>query len=103
MGGLRASGAPMPSSRTAMGVGDRIARRIDRPSEPFSRRAHPDSGNTEAYEHLDENPFRSPRVAPLSTFSVDVDRASYSNVRRFLGQGQLPPKDAVRIEELVNY
>ncbi|MEO5818109.1 MAG: von Willebrand factor type A domain-containing protein [Gemmatimonadaceae bacterium] len=60
-------------------------------------------GNTEAYDHIDENPFRSPRVAPMSTFSVDVDRASYSNVRRFLAGGQLPPKDAVRIEELVNY
>jgi Ca-activated chloride channel family protein len=60
-------------------------------------------GNTEAYDHIDENPFRSPRVAPMSTFSVDVDRASYSNVRRFLANGQLPPKDAVRIEELVNY
>ncbi|MDQ2664881.1 MAG: von Willebrand factor type A domain-containing protein [Gemmatimonadota bacterium] len=60
-------------------------------------------GNTEAYDHIDENPFRSPRIAPLSTFSVDVDRASYSNVRRYLARGQLPPKDAVRIEELVNY
>ena len=41
--------------------------------------------------------------APLSTFSIDVDTASYSNVRRFLNQNTLPPKDAVRIEELVNY
>jgi len=65
------------------------------------RRREP--GNTEAYERIDENPFRSPRVAPLSTFSVDVDRASYANVRRFLDHGSLPPKDAVRIEELVNY
>lgn len=62
-----------------------------------------DSGNTEAYEHIDENAFRSPLVAPLSTFSVDVDRASYANVRRFLTSGTLPPRDAVRIEELVNY
>ena len=60
-------------------------------------------GNTEAYDRIDENPFRSPAVAPLSTFSVDVDRASYANVRRFLDHGSLPPKDAVRIEELVNY
>jgi Ca-activated chloride channel family protein len=60
-------------------------------------------GNTESYDHIDENPFRSPRVAPMSTFSVDVDRASYTNVRRYLNQGALPPKDAVRIEELVNY
>jgi Ca-activated chloride channel family protein len=60
-------------------------------------------GNTESYDPIDENPFRSPRVAPMSTFSVDVDRASYTNVRRYLNQGALPPKDAVRIEELVNY
>ena len=69
----------------------------------IGRRPPGQQGNTEAYDHIDENPFRSPRVAPLSTFSVDVDRASYSNVRRFLTRGQLPPKDAVRIEELVNY
>jgi Ca-activated chloride channel family protein len=68
---------------------------------PYPIRA--DSGNTEAYEHIDENAFRSPTVAPLSTFSVDVDRASYANVRRFLTGGSLPPRDAVRIEELVNY
>jgi Ca-activated chloride channel family protein len=67
------------------------------------RYAHPDSGNTEAYDHINENAFRSPRVAPLSTFSADVDRASYANVRRFLTRGTLPPRDAVRIEELVNY
>jgi Ca-activated chloride channel family protein len=60
-------------------------------------------GNTESYDHIDENPFRSPRVAALSTFSVDVDRASYTNVRRYLTRGALPPADAVRIEELVNY
>lgn len=59
--------------------------------------------NTEAYARVDENPFRSVQVAPLSTFSVDVDTASYSNLRRFLLQGQLPPVDAVRIEELINY
>ncbi|MDQ6635701.1 MAG: von Willebrand factor type A domain-containing protein [Gemmatimonadota bacterium] len=67
------------------------------------RRAPADSGNTEAYDHIDENSFRSPLVAPLSTFSVDVDRASYTNVRRYLNGGYLPPRDAVRIEELVNY
>src|SRR5262245_14802455 len=55
--------------------------------------------NTEAYDHIDENPFLAVRQNPLSTFSVDVDTASYSNVRRFIQQGQLPPKDAVRIEE----
>jgi Ca-activated chloride channel family protein len=59
--------------------------------------------NTEAYKHIDENPFFEVARAPLSTFSIDVDTASYSNTRRFLRDGQLPPKDAVRIEELVNY
>ena len=58
---------------------------------------------TEAYDHTPENPFVLVAHDPRSTFSVDVDTASYSNVRRFLTQGQLPPKDAVRIEELVNY
>jgi len=59
--------------------------------------------NTEGYDLIEETGFRSPLVAPLSTFSIDVDTASYANVRRFLNQGQLPPEDAVRIEELINY
>jgi Ca-activated chloride channel homolog len=63
----------------------------------------PRTGNTEAYAHIDENPFIEAARAPLSTFSIDVDTASYSNTRRFITDGQLPPKDAVRIEELVNY
>ncbi len=59
--------------------------------------------NTEAYDHIVENVFLGVAANPLSTFSIDVDRASYSNVRRFINQGQRPPKDAVRIEELINY
>ncbi len=59
--------------------------------------------NTESYSYIAENTFRAARDAPLSTFSIDVDRASYSNVRRFILEGQLPPVDAVRIEEMVNY
>ncbi|RAK62696.1 vWA domain-containing protein [Hymenobacter edaphi] len=58
----------------------------------------------EAYAHQTENPFQPVSKAPLSTFSIDVDAASYSNVRRYLTeQAQLPPADAVRTEELVNY
>jgi Ca-activated chloride channel homolog len=57
----------------------------------------------ERYAEISENPFLESSRAPLSTFSIDVDTASYANVRRFLNDGQLPPKDAVRIEELVNY
>jgi Ca-activated chloride channel family protein len=59
--------------------------------------------NTEEYNRIEENGFLAAKRNPLSTFSIDVDAASYSNVRRFLNNGQMPPKDAVRIEEMVNY
>ncbi|HYD54831.1 MAG TPA: von Willebrand factor type A domain-containing protein [Gemmatimonadaceae bacterium] len=60
--------------------------------------------NTEEYAAIDENAYADVRSRPRSTFSVDVDRASYSNVRRFvMTERRLPPRDAVRIEELVNY
>ena len=59
--------------------------------------------NTENYATIHENGFRDVKAHALSTFSIDVDAASYSNVRRFINQGQLPPQDAVRTEELVNY
>ena len=59
--------------------------------------------NTEAYDRIVENPYQLALNHPLSTFSIDVDTAAYSNVRRFLNEGQLPPKDAVRIEEFINY
>ncbi len=57
----------------------------------------------EKYAEINENPFLEVVRAPLSTFSIDVDTAAYSNVRRYLNDGQLPPKDAVRIEEMINY
>ena len=59
--------------------------------------------NRETYAAISENPLRDPMREPLSTFSVDVDTASYANVRRFLNSGRRPPKNAVRIEELINY
>lgn len=55
------------------------------------------------YAEITENPFLETSRAPLSTFSIDVDTASYANTRRYLNDGQLPPKDAVRIEEFINY
>src|SRR5262245_5318370 len=62
------------------------------------------SHNTESYARITENAFARADRTPLSTFSIDVDTASYSNVRRFLMQERrLPPVDAVRVEELVNY
>ena len=59
--------------------------------------------NTEGYSTIHENGFKDVLHNPLSTFSIDVDKASYSNMRRFLNMGQLPPKDAIRIEEMINY
>jgi Ca-activated chloride channel family protein len=58
---------------------------------------------TEDYDRIVENQFTDPGTTPLSTFAVDVDKASYANIRRFINAGQLPPKNAVRIEELINY
>lgn len=59
--------------------------------------------NTEEYDLIKENEFKGVKDNPLSTLSIDVDTASYSNVRRYLSGSQLPPKDAVRIEEMINY
>lgn len=59
--------------------------------------------NTEQYQHLDENPVHRVAEQPVSTFSIDVDTGAYANVRRFLNGGQLPPQDAVRVEEMINY
>src|SRR5262245_25811083 len=81
----------LASSRTAMAEG---APPLERPDP---------NHNTEAYDRIYDNPFLAARDNPLSTFSIDVDTASYANVRRFLRDEHLPPPDAVRIEELVNY
>ncbi len=70
-------------------------------TEPLAQQ--PDARTDESYVAPAENPYRSVAAEPLSTFSIDVDTASYANVRRFLNMGQRPPADAVRLEELVNY
>ncbi len=59
--------------------------------------------HTEQYDKLNPNPVKAVAQEPISTFSIDVDTGSYANVRRFLNQGQLPPQNAVRLEELINY
>ena len=59
--------------------------------------------NDESYDMFEDNQFLEARITPLSTFSIDVDTASYTNIRRYLKGGQLPPKDVVRIEECINY
>jgi Ca-activated chloride channel family protein len=59
--------------------------------------------DTEGYASVNENGFRNVKSNPLSTFSIDVDNASYTNIRRYINMGTLPPADAVRIEEMINY
>ncbi len=65
--------------------------------------ASPAQAPQESYAQVKENTFINPRKEPLSTFAADVDAASYSNVRRMLKMGTVPPKDAVRVEEMLNY
>ncbi|MDR1146957.1 MAG: von Willebrand factor type A domain-containing protein [Verrucomicrobiales bacterium] len=76
-------------------------------SNPFgsgpAREETPTVSGNETYLQVAENPWHTAAQEPLSTFSIDVDTASYSNLRRFLSRGQLPPADAVRLEELLNY
>ncbi|MDA8792990.1 VWA domain-containing protein [Bacteriovoracaceae bacterium] len=62
-----------------------------------------EKSNREAYDKIDTNKYTQVSNQPLSTLSIDVDTASYTNMRRFLMQGQLPPKDSIRVEELINY
>ena len=78
----------------------RVSRMV---AQSGSVRLGPAEYNTENYAHVAENAFLNVADQPLSTFSIDVDTASYSNSRRFLNGGQLPPKDAIRVEEWLNY
>jgi len=73
------------------------------PGDQSGQQEPPRSLQDEQYDNLEENGFKLTRKQPLSTFSIDVDTASYSNVRRLLNQRRLPPSGAVRIEEMVNY
>lgn len=78
---------------------------INPPPPPSTRTVNPQDReyNREGYNRIYENAYQRVKNNPLSTFGIDVDTASYSNIRRFIGQGMLPPKDAVRLEELINY
>lgn len=81
-----------------------VSRVSDEDHSAVEERAKTSEYDTEAYAQVHENEFQTVAQNPLSTFGADVDTASYSNVRRFLTtENRLPPKDAVRIEELVNY
>jgi Ca-activated chloride channel family protein len=92
--------APDLSSLSGTGAYDMAAS----PAPPvLAYPARSEAGAGDTYATIQENAFRAVTKEPLSTFSLDVDNASYSNVRRFLNEGQLPPRDAVRVEEMLNY
>ncbi len=100
--------APAPMRPAVLGLDHRSARML--PESHLTARARPEGfgdarlhSSAEAYVHPGDNGFRRVSEHPLSTFSIDVDTASYSNVRRFITGGSLPPRDAVRVEELINY
>jgi Ca-activated chloride channel family protein len=94
---------PMASPSTAARVGGALGGPIAQDQMSYQLKRQSADFHTEAYDKIDEHRFRRVADDPLSTFSIDVDTASYSNVRRFLNAGTLPPVDAVRIEELINY
>ncbi|WP_249384101.1 VWA domain-containing protein [Chitinivorax sp. B] len=77
-----------------------MAERMVMPAPPIYA---PQPTNTEKYQELSQHEIKQVAHAPVSTFSIDVDTGAYANMRRFLNQGQLPPADAVRVEELINY
>ena len=91
-GTLAAPAVPMLKPRASLADGSRVDRDQERTNE-----------GADAYAHPGDNGYRTVASEPLSTFSVDIDTASYANVRRYLVRGSLPPRDAVRIEELINY
>ncbi len=97
--------APSTSMKKKSVAKGRPARRMLSPSigsAPIAA-APPPPMHTEGYDHIQENDFTSVAAEPLSTFSIDVDTASYANVRRLLESGRKPPAGAVRIEEMLNY
>ena len=91
---------------TSAGLGSSDDRKTKRKARKLKRKnSHTEVPNPsrEDYSYIQENEYHAAKNTPLSTFSIDVDRASYSNIRRFINQNTMPPKDAVRIEEMINY
>lgn len=98
--------AEVPNARLGLVVGESLAKAPASAGERFGYVPPHEAvrpPGAESYTPIAENPFRDVSAAPLSTFGMDADTASYANARRFLREGSLPPRDAVRLEELVNY
>jgi len=97
------SGVASKSSSLGYALNKTLAQPVNREEAFRDIRERAGEFNTATYDHIGENPFLDAKDNPLSTFSIDVDTASYSSVRRFINEGSLPPKDAVRVEEMINY
>jgi len=99
-----ASQAPSPSQQTMMITGPRMASRVAAESMAYAPpvRVAVDPGR-ERYDGEEVSPVKLVSAEPVSTFSVDVDTGAYANTRRFLNQGAMPPRAAVRTEEMINY
>ncbi len=91
---LATSGAPAAIAKREVASGAFSLDRLRPPSEPLDR---------ENYAHFDDNAVKGVSEHPVSTFSIDVDTGAYANIRRFLQAGRLPVRDAVRVEEMINY
>ena len=106
IGNIRESHAPMMQGRAA-GITVQESRPYKRSQYdkviPKPKEEKEENFNTEEYNSLVENNFQEVKKDALTTFSIDVDRAAYSNIRRMLNGGNMPPKGAIRIEEMVNY
>ncbi|MGE3866387.1 MAG: von Willebrand factor type A domain-containing protein [Hyphomonadaceae bacterium] len=116
-GEIAVTGAPPPPSPPPPAPYPRSQMRVMGLSGGAAKMAAPSAGyyfgptlaprmrgaDTEKYPDAKANPVKSVKAEPVSTFSIDVDTASYSNARRYLNDGELPPRDAVRVEEMINY
>jgi Ca-activated chloride channel family protein len=98
--------AKTQGARDRYAMEEKVMTHAAAPAQLLPRAAMPyavEPPNTEKYGHIDDNPVKRVTEHPVSTFSIDVDTGAYANVRRMLHQGQLPLKDAVRVEEMINY
>ena len=104
----RPAAAPPPMLQESVRVGGNVAGGVaygaaGSPQYGYDPYYSAPRHHAESYDDAGDNPFRSVSADPLSTFSIDVDTASYANIRRFLNSGSLPPAEAIRIEEMINY
>ncbi len=100
--GYLSAGSTAKSADSSKQVNNKPVNQLQQ-AAPTQRSTKSEGENREEYSSLPENQFQVVSANPRSTFAIDVDTASYSNIRRFINEGQLPPANAVRLEEMINY